>query len=225
MQINLNNITNSAVKSTLFSAENDPDLQGYFLLSNYTIQPITLLLTETPTSLLDLYRVAVNDVDADLPSNCFCFKPLVNITIDLIQVPPGVYRIGGTSSGLENEFERREGMFETFTSISRLPAINFYFFIADSSSGTMSGFFTNYLGIRTGDVWEGTVTTTEAVSFQDLYGSPIPVDAVGVIINTTTDICFDISASPVGTKANLLANKSKFPVVQTGKNIAIGRIA
>ncbi len=145
-------------------------------------------LTTTATSLLSLYRTAVNNTDALLPSNSVTISTtgsmilgtdakrdgLLDSTLTHASYtePAGVYRLGEKSSWDQ---------------------LWMYAFAAVSTSATVSGFFTDPNGTTLSEV--GFVVTSTPASFGSL--TTIPSGATGFMLaSTSADIFWNTGGSP-----------------------------
>lgn len=104
------------------------------------------------------------------------------------------------------------------------PELSKYWFVAASGTATIKGFFIDAEGIRVGDIFSATVADTALVSWEDIFGDPLPTNAVGVIadISGTLKWCLADSAGTVPSTAIV---KSDGPTLSPGSSIAIGRVS
>jgi hypothetical protein len=205
------------------------NLLGYFFDTTDRTRTVSLPVSGTAATVLQLYRNAIGSTTARLPYPALVIKPTTELYVTIENqsgwnesLEPGVYYLGENAASYRIEFERRE---VAETEKGRVPLLNLYYFIGDSASGTINGIFVDDLGSRTGSAFNGNVTTTTAVNFEDLYGQALPADAVGAIVDFSADMCFDITRDePATAKSNLATNKSNHPTADSGNGFGYGKV-
>ena len=203
------------------------DIRGYWLNDFEDTQNVTLAVTTTASSLLQLYRNSLGNQAANLPPfENLIIKPTFEVTVTFsnatksIALTPGTFRLGGVDGS--RGFARREIADTVF---GKVPPLLNYYFISDTVSGIVNGFFVSYNQVRTGSAFSFLVETTSAINFEDLYGDVLPFDAVGALIDIAQDVKIDIDDGVEATvKTDLFDNKASHPTRIAGKGLGFGKI-
>ncbi len=109
---------------------------------------------------------------------------------------------------------------------ANIPSLANYWFLAVTTTVTVSGYFVDIAGNRVGNSFSSTVPTGNGTNdpkdFATLYGSAIPSTAVGFVGQQSGDLYVDIVAG--GASADFKSNYARFPKLGSAYNQAIGRV-
>jgi hypothetical protein len=105
---------------------------------------------------------------------------------------------------------------------AQVPSMEAYRFLSTSGTLTVKGFFVDGLGHQVGSSFTGTVSTSEAKTWEDIAGAALDGEVVGF------RGCFSVAAYYEllrGSETDFEANPTNYPQIPAGSDVRIGRVA